>query len=199
MSMQESDEIRESAVKYDSPDTRLTYDDYCRTPEGLRYELVEGDLRMVPSPNVFHQEISGRLYEKLLVWVRGQGLGVVYYAPMDVVLSEHNVVQPDLLYVSRERRGIIKEANIWGVPDLVVEILSPSTTQWDRVNKRQVYERFGVRELWFVDPVGRSIEVAARNETKLETLQVYLPGTALQSLILPGLALSLDKLFRQTE
>lgn len=193
------DEVRELAVEYDSLKARLTYDDYCRLPPAPRYELVEGELRVVPAPNVAHQEISKRLHRVLVEWVEDQGLGLVYYAPLDVVLSEHNVVQPDLLYVSRERRGIIKEANIWGVPDLVVEILSPSTTQWDRVNKRQVYERFGVRELWFVDPVGRSIEVAARNETKLETLQVYLPGTALQSLILPGLALSLDKLFRQTE
>ncbi len=194
--MPEQDKVREPGTKYDSPATRLTYEDYCRMPAGLRYELVEGDIRMAPSPSVFHQEVSKRLEKLLLEWVEGQGLGMVYDAPLDVVLSEHNVVQPDLLYVSRERLGIIKEANIWGAPDLVVEILSSSTAEWDRVTKRRAYERYGVKELWLVDLDGRSVEVAARRDAALETVQVYPLGTTLSSPILPGLVLDVNLLFR---
>lgn len=194
--MREPDKVRELSTKYDSPRTRLTYEDYCRMPAGLRYELVEGDIRMTPSPSVFHQEISKRLGKLLLEWIEGQGLGLVYDAPIDVVLSEHNVVQPDLLYVSRERLGIIKEANIQGAPDLVVEILSPSTAEWDRVTKRRAYERYGVRELWLVDLEGRSIEVATRKGVALEVLQVYPLGTTLSSPILPGFTVDVAQLFR---
>lgn len=194
--MPEPDEVKELAVKYDTPETRFTYEDYCRMPAGLRYELVEGDLRMVPSPSVSHQTVSKRFQRLLMEWIEDQGLGEVYNAPIDVVLDQHNVVQPDLLYISRERSGIITKANIQGAPDLVVEILSPSTTEWDRVTKRRAYERYGVRELWVVDPEGQSIEVAARKETRLETLQVYPRGTTMVSPILPGFALDVDQLFR---
>jgi len=192
----EPDKVQELAAKYDSPETRLTYEDYCRMPAGLRYELVEGDMRMVPSPSVFHQEISKRLLKSLMEWVEGKGLGLVYDAPIDVVLSQHTVVQPDLLYISRERLGIIMKANIQGAPDLVVEILSPSTAEWDRVTKRRTYERYGVRELWLVDLEGRSIEVAARNEMGLETIRVYPLGTTVSSPILPGFVVDVDQLFR---
>lgn len=194
--MQKPDEVREVAPKYDTSLERFTYEDYLRTPEGLRYELVEGDLRMVPLPNVFHQKISKRLQHILLEWIEGRGLGEVYDAPLDVVLSEHNVVQPDLLYVSRERLGIIKQANIWGAPDLVVEILSANTAEWDQVNKRQVYAKYGVRELWIVDPEGRTIEIATLQGHELATLQVYPTGTILNSPLLPGLALDVTGIFR---
>ncbi len=194
--MEKPDEVREVAQKYDSDAVRLTYDDYCRMPAGLRYELVEGDLRMVPSPDVFHQEISKRLQRILLEWIEDRGLGKVYNAPIDVVLSEHNVVQPDLLYVSRERLGIIEKANIWGAPDLVIEILSPSTTEWDRVTKRRAYARYGVRELWIVDPEGRGIEIATLQGRELATLQVYPEGAVLNSPSLPGFTRDVAQLFR---
>ncbi|MEW6227092.1 MAG: Uma2 family endonuclease, partial [Bacillota bacterium] len=117
---------REATPEYIQPSPRLTYDDYCRIPPGhQRYELIGGAIRVVPSPSVSHQELSGRLFMDLAGWVKDHGLGKVYDAPLDVVLSEYDVVQPDLLYVSRDRLSIIKEANIWGAPDLVVEILSP--------------------------------------------------------------------------
>ncbi|NPV53444.1 MAG: Uma2 family endonuclease [Firmicutes bacterium] len=191
--------LRETALKYIPHEIRLTYDDYCRIPSGERYELIEGALRrMAPAPSVFHQEISKRLGRLLLEWIEDNNLGKVYYAPIDVVLSQHDVVQPDLLYISKERLGIIHTANIQGAPDLVVEILSPNTAEWDRETKRRIYARYGVRELWLVDPDGRSIEVAIHNGRELATLQVYPPGTTMESKLLAGFALEVDNLFRST-
>lgn len=196
-SLKDLDVLKETAPQYIPPDLRLTYDDYCRIPSSERYELVDGGLRkMTPSPTVFHQEISGRIQKALRLWVDDHDLGKVYYAPIDVVLSEHNVVQPDILYISRERLGIIKEACIQGAPDLVVEILSPSTVEWDRVVKRRLYGVYGVREFWVVDPAGRSIEVAAHNGKELATVQVYPPGTTLVSPTLVGFELQVDGVFR---
>lgn len=150
---------------------------------------------MVPSPSVSHQEVSKRLLMALVGWVENRGLGKVYDAPLDVVLSEHDVVQPDLPYVSRDRQGIIKEADIWGAPDLVAEILSSSTTRWDREIKREVYARFGVRELWLVDPQARSIEVATLKDGEFMTLQACTPGTTPVSPVLPGFTFDVGALF----
>jgi len=177
----------------------LTYEDYCRMPSGNRYELVEGDIRMTPSPSVFHQRISRRIEKVLLEWVERHELGEVLHAPIDVVLSEHNVVQPDILYVARERLGIIKEANIQGAPDLVVEILSPSDAEWDRVTKRRVYARFGVREFWIVGPEGRNIEVCVFRDCELKTFQVYPPGTRLSSPLLNDFTLDVAEVFREVQ
>ncbi|MDI6893276.1 MAG: Uma2 family endonuclease [Bacillota bacterium] len=188
--------MRQTTPEY-LPGPRLTYEDYCRMPAGLRYELVEGDLRMTPSPSTIHQKISGRLERILREWVEGRQLGEVYDAPTDVVLSEHNVVQPDIFYISRERLGIIKEANIQGAPDLVVEILSPNSLEWDRVTKRHLYAKYGVREFWLVDPDGRTIEVAVLRGGELATLQVYPMGTTLASPLLRGLQVPLDQVFGQ--
>ncbi|MEW6399503.1 MAG: Uma2 family endonuclease, partial [Bacillota bacterium] len=141
--------------------------------------------------------ISGRLEKMLREWVEEQHLGEVYDAPTDVVLSEHNVVQPDIFYISRERLGIIKVANIQGAPDMVVEILSPNSLEWDRVTKRHLYAKYGVREFWVVDPEGRTIEVTVLRGRELATLQVYPTGTTLVSPLLPGLQVPIDQVFGQ--
>ncbi len=190
------DRIGEATPEYPRPSPRLTYEDYCHIPPGhQRYELIGGAIRVVPSPSVSHQEVSRRLLMALAAWVGDHGLGKTYHAPLDVVLSEHDVVQPDLVYISKDRYSIIKEANIWGAPDLVVEILSPATAAWDRGAKRQLYARSGVRELWLVDPQARSIEVAVLVDGALSTLQTYCVGTALTSPLLPGFLLDVERLF----
>lgn len=195
--MDGSERMMETAPEYIAQCVRLTLDDYRRLPSGLRYELVEGVLRqMTPSPSMVHQEICKRLARALLEWVEDQDLGKVFFAPADVVLSEHNVVQPDLFYVSRERLGIIEEAHVNGAPDLVVEVLSPGTAEWDRITKRRIYGQFGVRELWLVDPGGRSVEVAVHDGRELATVQVYQTGASAESQILKGFALDVDRLFR---
>lgn len=190
------DRIGEATPEYIRPSPLLTYDDYCHIPPGhQRYELIGGAIRVVPSPSVSHQEVSKRLLMALAGWVEGHGLGKVYDAPLDVVLSEYDVVQPDLIYVSKDRSNIIKEANIWGAPDLVVEILSPGTARWDQGIKRQLYARFGVRELWLVDPRARSVEVATLKDGALLTSQVYCVGATLTSPLLPGFTLDVERLF----
>lgn len=176
--------VSETAPQYIPPELRLTYEDYCRMPPGERYELLEGDLRkMTPAPSVLHQKVSGGIEKALRQWVDGHSLGEVYDAPIDVVLSEHNVVQPDILYT------------IQGAPDLVVEILSPSTVELDRGTKRRLYARYGAREYWIVDPDGRSIEVTSHNGRELATVQVYPSGTTLASPLLKEFVLEIDWVF----
>ena len=132
--------------------TRLTYADYLETSDDERYELLKGELVMSPSPKEIHQHISGILYLAIGAFVRERSLGKVYFAPFDVVLSDTNVVQPDLLFVSNERAGIITQDNVQGAPDLVVEILSPATAERDRTLKLDLYAQYGVKEYWIVDP-----------------------------------------------
>jgi len=194
--MKGSDQVKEAAARYPSGKTRLTYEDYRQLPAGLRYELVEGDLRMMSSPGTRHQEISKRLLGLFLEQIEKKGLGKVYQAPYDVILSEHNVVQPDLLFVSRDRLGIITPENVQGAPDLVVEILSESTQRWDRETKRRIYARYGVREMWIVDPAAEIVEVAAHNVDNLVTAGIYGPGTDVSSPLLPQIKLNPADLLR---
>jgi Uma2 family endonuclease len=183
--------------KYGDERVRLTYEDYLRMPSGLRYELVEGEMRMTPSPNTLHQEISKRLGRMLLERLEDREMGKVYNAPYDVVLSEHNVVQPDLLFVSKDRLGIIGKANVKGSPDLVVEILSESTEEWDRVTKRRAYSRYGVRELWIVDLRAKTVEVASHDGSELVTVGIYPPGTTAQSVLAPDVVVDVSELFKE--
>ena len=138
----------------------LTYDDYCQIPDdGNRYEVIDGVLHMSPSPNVRHQLILNNLSSLLWNWTKDTKTGIVLTAPMDVVLSKHNVVQPDILFVSKERASIIEEKNVQGPPDLLIEILSEGNRRHDEVRKRVLYESFGVQEYWIVDPVLETIKV----------------------------------------
>ena len=190
--MRDPDSFREAAPEYVLAAKGLTYDDYCKLPSDHRYELIEGGLRLVPSPSVIHQGISHRIVRAFDKWIDDHNQGRVYYSPLDVVLDERNVVQPDILYVAQERLGIITEQFVAGAPDLVVEILSPSTGGWDRTKKRELYGRFGVRELWLVDPEARSIELAVLRGTELVTAQVCGPGAELASVALLGFTLDVD-------
>ena len=118
------------------PRNNFTYQDYKTAPEDKRYELLEGELLLVPAPTTHHQMISRRLFMGLEIFVTSQGLGEIFYSPCDVVLSNYDVVQPDLLFVSNARSHIITPDNIQGGPDLLVGILSPSTADRDLGYKR---------------------------------------------------------------
>jgi Uma2 family endonuclease len=140
-------------------DRPLTCADYAALPDdGRRYQLLEGELVMTPSPQARHQEISIALASRLWLHVREHGLGDVFDAPLDVTLDDRNVVQPDILFISRERSGIRQDDRIVGAPDLCVEILSPGTERVDRVRKLDLYARSGVAHYWIVDPGARTIE-----------------------------------------
>ena len=178
------------------PTTKLTYQDYARTPEGEIWELIDGEKFMPPSPGAAHQRIDMRLGSRLHAFVDDRALGEVFSAPFDVVLSDLDVVQPDLLFVSNERSHIVTHANVRGAPDLVVEIRSPSTAGRDWTIKRDLYARYGVKEYWVVDPNERRIWVMLLGDGSLDEVGSYGTGDVLASPTLEGLTIDLDDIFR---
>lgn len=137
----------------------LTYKDYAALPaDGRRYEIHEGELSVTPAPSPRHQRILRNLNE--LVWehVKSRGLGEVLFAPIDCILSDTTIVQPDLVYLDTARLSAVSARGIEGAPTLVVEILSPTTTVIDRSTKLQLYARYGIPYYWIVDPEARTIE-----------------------------------------
>ena len=178
-----------------NPLIKFTYDDYLNTPEDKRYELLDGDLIALPSPEEFHQRVSILLGAKLVQSAVENRMGRVYHAPFDVVLSNTDVVQPDLIFVSDERADIITPANIQGAPDLVVEILSPSTAARDKTFKRSLYARHCITEYWMVDLTEKTITILRLGERGFEVVDTYGEGEILTSPILQGFTLSLDEVF----
>jgi Uma2 family endonuclease len=174
---------------------RFTYHDYQLLPDDKRYEILDGDLVVVPSPNTEHQEILGSLYSALLIHVRQYQLGRVFCAPYDVVLSDENVVQPDIVFVSNERKGIIGTENIQGTPDLVVEILSPGTRSRDLEVKRKIYAKYGVREYWIVDPGEKAVEVLVLEKEGCRRAGIYAHSGAIESPLLPHFHIPLTEIF----
>ena len=174
---------------------RFTYEDYLQLPEDRRYEIVDGDLFMVPAPTPYHQRVSRKLGRFLDDHVSERKLGEIFYAPCDLLLTEFDVVQPDIFYVSTERLSIIKEKNIQGAPDLVVEILSKGTEQRDRGIKQKLYLRVGVKEYWIVDPDRRTIEVMTLGPEGYVPAGAYREQHTLQSPLLPGLTIPLARIF----
>jgi Uma2 family endonuclease len=178
---------------------KLTYDDFLLFPDdGKRHELIDGEQYVTPSPNIRHQEILGRLHVLIAVWLMEHPIGRVFVAPLDVVFSTFDVVEPDLLYVSNERASALAGGqNVTGAPDLVVEIASPGTRQRDETIKRRLYEDHGVTEYWVVDSeidvvriyrregerFGRPIELAREADDVLTTP------------LLPGLEMPLARVF----
>lgn len=166
-------------------------------PEGgPRYELIGGDLYMAPAPNRFHQEISGNLEFLFRKYLECNCLGKLYDAPFDVVLGDHDVLQPDLLYVSRGRASILTEHGAEGAPDLVVEILSPGSARRDEQVKRAVYARVGVGELWIIDPHSRRARVYRFSESADAPVAEVSEGDIVRTPLLPGLEVRLEDVFR---
>ena len=178
-----------------TPAIKLTYEDYCNTPDDERYELLDGDLVMTPAPREVHQRVLMNLTLLLGLSVERTGVGHVYIAPFDVVLSDTNVVQPDLLYISNERAHIITEANVQGAPDLVVEILSPSTADRDLTVKRGIYARHGVQEYWIVDTDARTVTVLLRDAAGFAEFGVCGEGQTLDSPTLRGFTIDPGEIF----
>jgi Uma2 family endonuclease len=133
---------------------KLTYDDFLLFPDdGKRHELIDGEHYVTPSPNIRHQTILGNLYFLIRTWLEQHPVGRAFMAPLDVVFTQFDVVEPDLLFVSRIRAtDILTAKHVTGAPDIVVEIGSPSTRKRDETIKRRLYERSGVSEYWVVDP-----------------------------------------------
>lgn len=174
---------------------KLTYEDYLRLPEEKRYEIIGGDLFMTPAPSTRHQEVSGNLGFILWDFVRRHNLGKVYYAPCDVILTEHDIVQPDILFISRKRQHIITEANIQGAPDLIAEILSPTRTWMDQRLKKALYARCGVKEYWIVDPDEKRVEVYLLGKEGYQLKGNYSEGDRIESQVIKGLVIKMEEIF----
>lgn len=173
--------------------TKMTYEQYCLLPEdGKQYEVIDGELFMTPAPKPKHQEIVLRIAEELSRFVRQSDWGKVFIAPIDVLLEPHTVLQPDVLFIRKERLAIVKEEVIEGAPDLVAEVLSPSTFYKDLRKKMWAYSEFGVQEYWIVDPETRSIESYTRRDQKLQLAQKFSPGESFESALLPGFQLAIN-------
>jgi Uma2 family endonuclease len=146
------------------PDTRLTYDDYVLFPDdGKRHEIIDGEHYVTPCPNTRHQRLVGRLYAEFVFYLRDHpNAGEAFLAPFDVVFTDFDVVEPDLLFVAADQIDIITPKNIRGAPAIVIEILSAGTRKIDEKIKYRLFERAGVREYWLVDPELDVIKVFRR-------------------------------------
>jgi Uma2 family endonuclease len=179
--------------------SKFTYEDLQYFPDdGRRREIIDGELYVTPSPSMKHQMVSMNLSRILSNYLTQHRAGLIFAAPLDTVLSDFDVVEPDLLYVSRERLELLTEKNVKGAPDLVIEILSPSTRRTDEMIKRRLYERFRVHEYWVVDPELDAIKiyrVAGEAFVRVAELSVE-NGDTLTTPLLPEFAVSLADVFR---
>jgi Uma2 family endonuclease len=175
---------------------RLSIDEYMELPnDGKRYEILDGDLFVTPAPSPRHQKVSRKLQFFLMLALERPGLGEVYDAPIDVILSRHDIFQPDLVFIRRENLHIVGAKNIQGVPDLLVEILSPSTRRTDVLLKSRVYARFRVPAYWIVDPDIDRIELFELEGESYRAAQVASRPEVLRPAAFPDLEIPLDEVF----
>ena len=181
------------------PTTKLTGADYMRlTPpshRGMRYQLIEGELVKMAGANQAHQVFVGELYFAARSQIGGSGTFEIRLPPFDVYVDEHNTFQPDLLFVSNERRHILGERGVTGAPDVVVEVLSESTRRRDFDVKLPVYGRNGVREAWMADLGAQTVSKFVGDGTTLMLSTVYSANDVLTSDAVPGLAIDLAPIF----
>jgi Uma2 family endonuclease len=176
----------------------LTVEDYRATPDGTRYQLVEGDLHLMsPAPSRFHQDIVLNVAEMLRTYLRTHQVGKVYVSPIDVYLDDHNVVQPDVVFVSAANSGILTDDGIHGAPDLVVEIVSPSTAQLDKTAKRRVYARAGVKEMWLVDPLLRQVHLYEFTKQPTKAVRLVDEDETFGTVMLPDLMIAAADVFKR--
>jgi Uma2 family endonuclease len=168
-----------------------TYADFAALPEGTLAQLFDGLLIMSPAPSILHQLVVQRLAQALGQYEEG----LVFTSPVDVRLGPARVLQPDIVFVARERYGILGKQEIEGATDLVVEILSPSTGHYDLTRKRRIYEESGVREYWIVDPAERTIEVLALSDDGYRTAARVRGEGRVASALLDGFGVDAAKLF----
>jgi len=189
--------VKETALRYKTSKQKYTYQDYLKLPDdGNRYEIISGDLIMPPAPNTIHQKVALKIEYELLKFNDKEIKGELFHAPYDVVMSDMNVVQPDILFVKTENSGIITDKNIDGSPDLIIEILSPLSRHYDQVQKKETYARFDVSEYWIVDPIKQSIEVYLNKEYEFELKQRLIREGAAKSEVLPGFQVDLKEIFK---
>lgn len=176
----------------------LTVEDYRMMPEtGPRYQLIEGELFMAPAPNRFHQDISLNIVLILGGYLEKHPVGKLYEAPFDVYLDEFNAHQPDIVFIAKANYAILTDAGAEGAPDFIMEILSPKTAFLDKKLKRKVYARSGVKELWFVDPDVKTVQVFFLQKDPERPTASYSEKDTLTSPHFPGLKIKGAKIFKR--
>jgi Uma2 family endonuclease len=176
----------------------LTKEDYRSLPVGgPRYQLIEGELYIAPAPNRYHQIISRNIEFLLLKYLEKRPLGELYDAPFDVYLSEHDVLQPDIVFVKKANSEVLTDAGIEGTPDFVVEILSPSDAYLDKKAKLRVYARSGVTELWLVDPDTQTVQVFYLQRDARKPAATFGQDDTFTSPHFPGLKISGREVFKR--
>jgi Uma2 family endonuclease len=173
---------------------RWTYEEYYKLDDDQRYEIIDGDLLMAPAPDTWHQSWIGELYSILRAHVTKHNLGKVLMSPVDVVLDIENTVQPDIVFIGTPNINIIQRPAIFGTPDLVVEIVSPSSVRRDRYDKKALYARFGVKEYWIGDPANKALEILMLKEGRYELHGCAEEKGKLTSLVLSGLEFDLTEI-----
>jgi len=175
---------------------RWTFDELvAELPESnLPTELWDGELVMSPAPSFLHQKIVDRFHDLLKAWVRKHRLGETALAPIDMVLTTRRATQPDVVFISKERLGIIKE-RILGAADLVAEVISPGSRRRDRIDKRDLYEQHGVREYWLIDPEAKTVEVLHLEAGTYQLVGRCHPGERARSRLLKGFEVPVAPLF----
>lgn len=184
-----------AALEKDKAGKRYTYEDYEKLPEGAPYQLIGGELIMTPSPVPYHQIVSREIGFELLKFIKEKKLGEVLFAPIDVYLSETETYQPDIIFISKDKLNIIGEKKIEAAPDLVIEILSPSTAYYDLKHKRRVYETSGVKEYWIVDPMEKSVEVYENPGAEFKLFSNARQSGTVHSKLLDGFGIGIEKIF----
>lgn len=182
------------------PRIPFTYEDYKSLPESMdrRYELLAGDLFMVPAPTTVHQIISQNIEFILLTYVRKTLRGRVLHSPVDVVLgtgADREIVQPDILFVSAERASIITRPEVVGCPDLVVEVLSPGTQERDSNYKKTLYARYGAREYWIVDPDAKTLDRYVLGNAGFNPPERFTESDSFSSPLFPNLRFDCREIF----
>ena len=173
-----------------------TYDDYARLGYRAPYQLIKGELVFNPSPTPQHQRISRRLGSKLERYVEENECGEIFFAPLDVYLFENSTLQPDIMFVSLGNLKVIGPKKIEGAPDLIVEILSPSTARYDLNEKKQVYEEAGVQEYWVANPALRTVYIyESSGDCGFSVKTRASIGGSITSTLFPGLSIHLKEIF----
>ncbi len=176
--------------------TKFTHADLLTYPEdGKRREIINGDMFVTPTPRISHQRIVQRLARAFEAYLDKHLLGEVFYTSLDVIFTEYDVLEPDLLFVASERREILQDW-VRGAPDLVAEVLSPTTASRDRGVKLRAYARFGVQEYWIVDPVAQAIEAYRLTPEGYELVRTFQQTDTLTSALLPEFALPVSAVFK---
>jgi Uma2 family endonuclease len=165
-------------------------------PDEPRLEVIKGEAHVVPSPNTHHQVLVGGIHGELYAFLKRHGGGQAFVAPYDVVLTDVDIVQPDIVYISERNMEVVTKANVRGTPTWAIEVLSPSDPSRDKKLKLALYERTGVPEYWIVDPGAETITVYRLEGDSYGDPQIFSRGASLSPLEPAGFTLDLDGLFK---